>query len=106
MEGLSSFYQKHFEFVRQDGSSADKIILASPSGGCSLVILQASKGHRVGQSTVKIVFDVEDVAAFKETQACHGLEFGTIHHGPGYQFANARDPAKNLIQISNSYLAE
>ena len=55
---------------------------------------------------MKLIFDVVDVAAAKNEQAEKGLIFGTIHHGPGYQFANACDPAKNLISISNAYLVD
>jgi len=39
-----------------------------------------------------------------DSTAC-GLRFGATHSGAGYQFANARDPAKNLIQISSSRFA-
>ena len=53
-----------------------------------------------------IVFDVEDVAAARSSHAKLGLKFGAIHRGPGYHFANARDPAKNLIQISSRYRTE
>lgn len=70
------------------------------------MLLQASKGHRMGQSCVKLVFDVPDVAAFKAEREKAGLKFGAIHRGPGYSFANARDPAKNLIQISESFRVE
>jgi hypothetical protein len=68
------------------------------------VLLQASRGHRIGQSNVKIVFDVPDVRTFRAECLKEGLKFGAVHCGPGYEFSNARDPAKNLIQISNSHL--
>lgn len=103
MPKISAFYQAHFGFQEADTSVADKITLTSPSGGCAICLLQASKGHKIGQSCVKLVFDVPDVAAFRAASEKKGLKFGPIHHGPGYQFANARDPAKNLIQISDSY---
>ncbi len=106
MPKISAFYQKHFGFQPSDMDTEDKITLRSPAGGCSLVLLQASKGHRIGQSCVKIVFDVDDIAAFKKAKEAEGLKFGVIHKGPGYEFSNARDPAKNLIQISNGYLLE
>jgi len=101
---IAEFYRTHFGFVQSPSNQADKLTLKSPAGGCDLVLLQASKGHKTGQSCVKIIFDVPDVAAFREEQILAGLEFGPIHRGPGYEFANARDPAKNLIQISNSHL--
>ncbi|BCU75607.1 VOC family protein [Luteolibacter sp. LG18] len=106
MEKVATFYEQHFGFTRTNTGLADKFILAPPSGGCALVILQASKGHKSGQSCVKIVFDVADVAAFKAERAKEGLAFGAIHQGPGYEFANARDPAKNLIQISSGHLRD
>lgn len=102
---IAEFYSRHFglEAITQ---AADKVRLVSPDGGCDIVLLQASKGHKIGQSVVKIIFDVPDVAEFKEQSAARGLRFGAIHSGPGYQFANARDPAKNLIQISSSRFAK
>ena len=105
MPKVAAFYQRHFGFIAHESLAKDKINLVAPAGGCGLVLLQASKGHRVGQSNVKIVFDVADVAGFKAAKAEEGLKFGVIHKGPGYEFSNARDPAKNLIQISSGFLA-
>lgn len=103
---VAAFYETHFGF-RAIVVAPDKTLLQPTiAGGCALMLLQASKGHRTGQSTVKIVFDVCDVATFKAARAKAGLTFGTIHRGPGYDFANARDPAKNLIQISSGYLVD
>lgn len=104
---VAAFYETHFGF-RPVAVAVDKTLLQPPTnaGGCALMLLQASKGHRTGQSTVKLVFDVPDVAAAKAAFAEAGLKFGAIHHGPGYAFANARDPAKNLLQISSGYLAD
>jgi len=45
-------------------------------------------------------------AHLKEAQAKLGLKFGSIHHGPNYVFSNAREPAKNLIQISSGFLID
>lgn len=101
MPEVAAFYRRHFHFESSEGDNEEKITLRSPSGGCSLVLLQASKGHRTGQSCIKIVFDVADVAAFKKEKEREGLKFSVIHKGPGYEFSNARDPAKNLVQISN-----
>ena len=106
MPRIAAFYQKHFGFAPIVSKANDKITLTSPSGGCAIVLLQAGKGHKTGQSCAKIVFDVPDVSTFKAAKAKDGLIFGVIHKGPGYQFANARDPAKNLIQISSSHLAK
>lgn len=106
MPKIAAFYAKHFGFTATWSAKRDKAVLKPAAGGCALVLLQASKGHRLGQSCVKIIFDVEDVAAVRAAQAKLGLKFGAIHHGLGYEFANARDPAKNLIQISSAYLAK
>ena len=106
LPSIASFYGRHFGFEAHFTVKRDRAVLIPAAGGCRLVLLQASKGHRLGQSCVKIIFDVEDVRAMKEAQRELGLEFGAIHQGPGYEFANARDPAKNLIQISSAYLAE
>ncbi len=100
---VASFYEEHFGFRRQI-VAVDKTILFPNAGGCALVLLQASRGHRIGQSSVKIVFDVPDVRTFKDERLKAGLKFGAIHRGPNYEFSNARDPAKNLLQISNAYL--
>lgn len=105
LDRVATFYEQHFGFRRQP-VAADKIILFPTQGGCALVLLQASRGHRLGQSCIKIVFDVPDVHAFKAARLKAGLKFGPVHRGPDYEFANARDPAKNLIQISNGYLRD
>ena len=102
---IAAFYEKHFGF-RRVIAATDKIILFPKDGGAALVLLQASRGHRIGQSGVKIIFDLADVEAFKAERAKAGLKFGTLHRGPGYVFSNARDPAKNLIQISNAHLRD
>ena len=102
---VAAFYEKHFSFHR-NVVAPDKTILFPRNGGCALVLLQASRGHRMGQSGVKLVFDVRDVRAFRDARMAAGLKFGVVHHGPDYEFSNARDPAKNLIQISNAYLRD
>lgn len=100
LQKVADFYRKHFDFYAVI-EAADKMRLVSAAGGCEIVLLQASKGHKIGQSTVKIIFDVEDIESFKQQKATEGLPFGATHSGIGYQFANARDPAENLIQISS-----
>ena len=106
MPKIAAFYAKHFGFTATWSAKRDKAVLNPSAGGCAIVLLQASKGHRLGQSCVKIIFDVADVSAVRDAQAKLGLKFGTIHRGPRYEFANARDPAKNLIQISNAHLVK
>lgn len=106
MPRIAEFYANHFGFIARFSANRDKAVLSPANGGCHLVLLQASKGHKTGQSTVKIIFDVSDVEVAKEAHAQKGLKFGPTLRGPGYQFSNARDPAKNLIQISDAYLAD
>jgi hypothetical protein len=38
-----------------------------------------AKGVKVGQVTVKLVFDIEDVDGFMEKSLAKGLAFGTLH---------------------------
>jgi predicted enzyme related to lactoylglutathione lyase len=104
MQKVALFYARHFDFRATISAAKDKIVLISPVGGCSLVVLQASKGHKTGQSCIKIVFDVADVSATIAEQLKLGLKFGPIWRGDGYEFSNARDPARNLIQISTGHL--
>ncbi len=61
----------------------------------------AAKSKKKGQTSVKLVFDVEDVPAFCERCKRHGLEFGPLHQAVGYVFANAMDPSKNPISVSS-----
>lgn len=99
MSEVSTFYQTSFGFQEAAVDDADLIHLVSPSGGCTLTLLKASKGQKSGQSLVKLVFEVQDVEAFKKASAERGLHFGVTHHGKDYEFANAKDPAK----ISSKY---
>ena len=101
MQTTADFYQENFDFHIVADEAGQLIELEHSGGGCNLIILQASKGHRVGQSCVKLVFDVEDVAKFRAEKMKDGLKFGAIHEGDGYEFSNARDPGKNPIQISS-----
>lgn len=97
---IADFYVKHFHFIQKPQEHNDLLEVALPKGEFSLLLHQASKGQRLGQSCVKLVFDVDDIEAFKLEAEKKGLKFGVTHKGDGYEFANARDPAKNPIQIS------
>ena len=100
MTKLAAFYQTHFEFeigIDEEGY----IELNQPGGLRNIILLQASKGRRIGQSCIKLVFDVQDVEKFKKTAAKRGLKFGASHDGGGYHYSNARDPSKNLVQLSD-----
>ena len=101
MQKIADFYSTHFGFIQDLSELPGLIRLTPPLGGCCLALLQASKGHKIGQSCIKIVFDVEDIEGFKKARMKQGLKFGSTHLCDGYSYANARDPAKNLIQISS-----
>ena len=108
MEKQAAFYILHFGLVRIEAGVDDLVHLNSPANGFGLTILQAAAGVKMGQATVKLVFQVDDVdavEAFKKSSAQKGLKFGATHVGPGYAFANAKDPAGNSIQISSRKFA-
>ncbi len=101
VEETVSFYVKHFGFEvhREEG---DRIVeLIATSGGANIMIHPAAKGLKVGQSIIKLVFDVEDVRAACAEFAKNGLDFGCIHHADGYEFANSKDPCQNSISLSS-----
>ena len=95
------FYERHFNYsARQEPN--DRIVeLVSCDGGANIMLHPAGKGQKQGQALIKLVFDVEDVAAFCRKAAENGLEFGTLHQADGYQFANAKDPCMNSISVSS-----
>ncbi|WP_216634491.1 VOC family protein [Granulibacter bethesdensis] len=101
VEGTVAFYEKHFGFkvLRLPG---DRIVeLVAQNGGANIMIHPAAKGVKIGQVTVKLVFDVEDVAGFCEKSARDGLVFNSPHAADGYSYANAKDPCGNNIQVSS-----
>ncbi len=101
VEETVAFYAKHFGFqvLRLPG---DRIVeLVAPDGGANIMVHQAAKGVRTGQVTVKLVFDVEDVAGFREKSAGNGLKFSAEHMADGYSYANAKDPCGNNISVSS-----
>ncbi|MEM1197779.1 MAG: VOC family protein [Pseudomonadota bacterium] len=105
IEEMTAFYCKHFGFeaVRRDGDRITE--LKAKEHGLSLLLHPAAKGQTEGQALVKLVFDVEDIAAFCQKTKTNGLIFGKIHQADGYQFANAKDPSKNSIQVSSRAFA-
>lgn len=101
VEATIAFYERYFGFqaLRLEG---DRIIeLVASDGGASLMIHKAAVSQKMGQSLVKLTFDVEDVSGFCAECAADGLEFGSLHHGEGYVFANAKDPSGNPISVSS-----
>ncbi|MEZ5935225.1 MAG: VOC family protein [Alphaproteobacteria bacterium] len=101
MQEMAEFYAKFFGYkaVVRDG---DRIWELRPrEGGLTLLLHPASRGQKEGQSLIKLLFDVEDVEACRSELTRRGLEVGPLHDADGYQFANAKDPSKNAISISN-----
>ncbi|QDG79749.1 VOC family protein [Labrenzia sp. PHM005] len=100
MKDVADFYCRHFGYTALPAAGG-LIELKAPDAGCDLLLHPLAKGRKAGQTLVKLVFQVEDVETAKSGFAVHGLDFGPIHQGNGYQFANAKDPAGNAISISN-----
>jgi len=101
MQKTSNFYTRYFGFIAQADSDGRIIELISQNGGAHILIHQAGKGVKIGQATVKLVFDVEDIEEFKKKCAKSGLEFGSTHQADDYSFANTKDPDKNSVSISS-----
>jgi predicted enzyme related to lactoylglutathione lyase len=101
MDATIDFYERFFAFkaLRRDD---DRIVeLVASRGGANLMIHPAAKAQKMGQVLVKLVFDVEDVEAFCASSRTAGLNFGPIHDGGGYQYANSKDPSGNSISVSS-----
>lgn len=64
IEVAVAFYERHFSFKTYREQDDRIVELINPAGGASLMLHLAAKGQKTGQSTVKLVFDVEDVEAF------------------------------------------
>lgn len=105
IEQMAEFYCRHFGFsVHQ--AEGDRIVELRPRGeGVSILLHPASAKQKEGHALVKLVFDVEDVAAFCEAARGDGLTFGKIHKADGYVFANAKDPSGNSVQVSSRAFA-
>lgn len=99
-EEMAQFYQIHFGYSVHR-APGDRIVELRPDGpGAALLLHPAAKGQRAGQSTVKLVFACDDVAAFCAASCARGLNFGSLHRGDGYVFANAKDPSGNSVSVS------
>jgi catechol 2,3-dioxygenase-like lactoylglutathione lyase family enzyme len=95
------FYCRHFGFSAAAATSDGISELHHPAGGLILMLHRAARSQKPGQSAVKLVFDVRDVAAFREQARANGLAFGPLHRADGYDFANARDPSMNPVSVSS-----
>lgn len=101
---VAAFYERHFGLKALPGAEDGWLEMGSPDGGCSIALHQAASAQKRG-SEIKIVFGVKDVAAFRAERLAGGLKFGVVHQAKGHEFANAKDPAGNSIQISSRGLA-
>jgi predicted enzyme related to lactoylglutathione lyase len=101
LEATVSFYEKNFGFKVLRASDDRIVELVNDDGGGRIMVHQAAKSVKQGQSTVKLVFAVEDVAGFCAARAADGLDFGPLHEADGYVYANARDPSGNPISVSS-----
>jgi len=100
MPTVAHFYQNHFGLRPRPSDRADWLELESEAGGCTIALHQAARTQKSG-AAVKIVFAVADVRSFVAHRTQAGLIFGPIHAAPGFEFANAKDPAGNSISVSN-----
>ncbi|TNJ45141.1 VOC family protein [Phaeobacter sp. B1627] len=101
IDQMTDFYARFFGFsvIR---SETDRIVELSPqTSGLTILLHPAASKQKEGQALVKLVFDVQDVEAFCATARSKGLNFGRVHRADEYSFANAKDPAKNSIQVSS-----
>jgi catechol 2,3-dioxygenase-like lactoylglutathione lyase family enzyme len=100
VEGVAAFYERHFGLRRLAGWSDGWIELAAKDGGCTVALHKAAKSQKSG-AAMKLVFGVADVEGFKAARERDGMKFGVVHRADAVEFANAKDPAGNSIQISN-----
>jgi predicted enzyme related to lactoylglutathione lyase len=97
---VAAFYQTHFGLQPISRAENGWLEIGAANGGCRIALHQAARSQRRG-SEIKIVFAVRDVRRFTTKRAAAGLKFGVIHNAGGHEFANARDPAGNSIQVSS-----
>lgn len=103
---MIEFYCSNFGFTAIQ-LSEDRIVELRPqSAGSTILLHPASKGKKLGQTLVKLVFDVRDVEAFCQKARENGLEFGSLHRAQGYVFANAKDPSGNSVSVSSRAFAD
>jgi predicted enzyme related to lactoylglutathione lyase len=97
---VAAFYEKHFGLKPLPGVEEGWLEIGSPNGGCSIALHQAAASQKRG-SEIKIVFQVNDVRAFRAERAAAGLKFGVVHKSVSHEFSNAKDPSGNSIQVSS-----
>jgi predicted enzyme related to lactoylglutathione lyase len=97
---VASFYQTHFGLQPLSPAEDGWLEIGAPDSNCRIALHQAARSQKRG-SEIKIVFGVRNVRKFVAERAAFGLKFGAIHKADGHEFANARDPAGNAIQVSS-----
>jgi catechol 2,3-dioxygenase-like lactoylglutathione lyase family enzyme len=101
---VAAFYQTHFGLQPISPAEDGWLEIGTADGGCRIALHRAATSQKRG-SEIKIVFGVKNVRKFVAGRAAFGLKFGAIHEADGHEFANARDPAGNSIQVSSRGLA-
>jgi predicted enzyme related to lactoylglutathione lyase len=104
IQKVAAFYQTHFGLKPLPGADDGWLELGAPNG-CRIALHRAAASQKRG-SEIKIVFAVRDVRKFTAERAAFGLKFGVIHKAGNHEFANARDPAGNSIQVSSRGVKE
>jgi predicted enzyme related to lactoylglutathione lyase len=97
---VAGFYQRHFGMKPLPSRDEGWLELRSDLSGCNIALHQAASSQKSG-AAIKIVFGVSDVRKFKKEREEDGLKFGPIHEAEDFEFANAKDPAGNSVQISS-----
>ncbi len=105
VEKTERYYTTLFGFTAMRAEGDRIVELADPQGGANLMLHPAAKGQRMGQSAVKLVFSVGDVASFCAKSAALGFPFGPIHQTGFYSFSNAKDPDGNSVSVSSRGMA-
>lgn len=91
--------RRHFGLCPLPPKEKGWLEMTSEPGGCTLALHQASAAQKSG-AAIKLV-GVADVRKFKSEREQQGLKFGPIHNAGNFEFANAKDPAGNSVQISS-----
>ncbi len=64
MAATAAFYETHFDY-RATQEPSDRLVELLPANGSAMLVLhQAAKSQKSGQTAVKLVFDVADVEGF------------------------------------------
>lgn len=98
---MVAFYGTHFGYQVAEAPNDGLVALHPRGAGMPLLLHPAGARKQDGQALVKLVFDVPDVAGFCAEAATKGLKFSKVFQMDGYAFANAKDPAKNPVQVSS-----